>query len=575
MKRWQRLVLFVAVLPSIAAMAAAPEPIRLVSNQIGYLPDWPKVAMLIGGPPKAEGGEAEVLTADSGASVLRVPLSPARQDPQTGDVVRTFDFSRLRKPGRYLLRVGQAESYPFEIGETLYQEPLKTLLRSYFLQRCGVAISDHMTKVAHAACHTQDGVLAQADALHKEGDRVAAMGGWHDAGDYGKYVATTAVTAGRLLAMYERHPALYPDRQLDIPESGNNIPDLLDEMKVGLDWMLSMQRADGAVYRKLSGKAWPHDTAPDADTQPRFLYGITTPETAKAVAAWAMAARIYKEYLPRQSELYLEAARKGWRFLEKTPEQLFDYHEGDNSGSGPYMQNKTDVEEDLSHDWDDRLWAAVELYITTGEKPWADYVAAKMPDAPLRLFEWKNPAALGMENYLLHPNVRDPLGLRDRIRQKIIDRAETVMENRAYSGYRIANPRFIWGSNKMTAEEGIIMLLAYQLTGKRRYLEAAIDQIDYLLGRNHFNLSFASGIGANPVTHPTHIFARAAKISIPGLFVGGPNALEQSEVGPKFKGPLSYIDDGRSYATNEYAIDYNASFIALLGQATATARIDK
>jgi endoglucanase len=435
------------------------------------------------------------------------------------------------------------------------------------LQRCGIALDDAATGIRHAACHVQDGIVAHDDSAHQAGDHVAAPGGWHDAGDYGKYVATTAVAVGRLLSLYEQHPELFADGHLDIPESGNGLPDLLDEAKVGLDWMLAMQRADGAVYRKLSGKAWPHAIPPDADTQTRYLYGITTPETAKAAAAFAMAARIYKDRRPQEAGRYLEAARKAWKFLEKAPGQVFDYHEGDNSGSGPYMLNKTDIEESLSYDWDDRLWAAVELYITTGENRWGDYLAARMPEAPLRIFEWKNPTALAMEDYLFHPKARDRRGLREAIRQKIISRAETVLENVAYSGYRIANGRFIWSSNKMTAEEGIVLLRAYRLTGKRRYLEAAVDQLDYLLGRNHFGLSFASAIGANPVAHVSHIFARSAQISIPGLFVGGPNALEQSEIGPKFKGPLSYIDDDRSYATNEYAIDYNASFIVLMGLA--------
>lgn len=547
-----------------------PSPPRLVVNQVGYLPTWPKVAMLIGGPAKAEGGEAEVVSHVSRKTVFKAPLSPVRLDPQTGDTIRTADFSALQEPGRYVLRMGPVESYPFEIGAEVYRAPIKTLLRSYYLQRCGSAIDDTVTGIKHAACHVKDGTVAHDDSVHKAGDPVVATGGWHDAGDYGKYVATTAVVVGRLLALYEQHPEIFSDGDLEIPESGNGLPDLLDEMKVGLDWMLAMQRSDGAVYRKLSGKNWPHSTTPDADQQPRFLYGISTPETAKAAAAWAMAARIYKKPRPQDAARYLDAARKAWYFLEQHPEQVFDYREGDNSGSGPYMLNKTDNEESLSHDRDDRIWAATELYLTTGDKKWGDYLAVELPDEPLRLFEWKNPVALAFENYLRNGDRRE---LKDIIRHKIIDRADTVLETVSYSGYRIANGRFIWSSNKMTAEEGIILLHAYRLTGRRGYFQAAIDQVDYLLGRNHFNQSFVSGIGTQPVAHVSHIFARAAKIDIPGLFVGGPNALEQSGVGPKFKGPLSYIDDARSYATNEYAIDYNASLIALLVQATTASRL--
>jgi len=547
--------------------SAAADSISIVGNQVGYLPHWPKLAMQIGGDPKAEGGEFTVIAADSREPVLTAAILPALVDPQSGDVLRILDFSTLHKPGKYILKSGTSESHAFTLAETAYDAALKLMLRSFYLQRCGLAIDDLQSQVKHAACHTRDALLAHTDEAHKAGEFLPATGGWHDAGDYGKYIATAAVTVGRILSAYERHPQLFTDMQLAIPESQNNVPDVLDEMQYELDWMLTMQRQDGAVYRKLGGKAWPHALPPDTDTQERYIYGISTPDTAKAAAAWAMAARIYKNTVPERAEKYLQAAEKAWAYLETQPKQVFEYTDGDNSGSGPYMLNKTDTDPALSEDWDDRLWAAMELNISNPRSEYLNYVKARLAATPLHLFEWKNPSALALEEYLFNPAADDNLEIAASIKQKFIDRAEFILENTGYSGYHIANARFTWSSNKMTAEEGLVLLAAYQLKPDPRYLKAAIGQLDYLLGRNHFDLAFVSGLGVHSVSHVSHIFATQAKILIPGLLVGGPNALEQSGIAAKFKGPLSYIDDNRSYGTNEYAIDYNASMIGFIAEA--------
>lgn len=563
----QRHYLFAMILWSNAVSSIANAD-AIVLNQVGYLPNWPKTALLVNADANTR--EAEILTVPARQSVFKISSSAEHTDRQTGDRLQELNFTAFDKPGRYLLRAGKTESLPFVIGHGIYQEPLKLLLRSYYLQRCGVRIDDGATGLKHEACHLHDAAIMHDDSAHKAGDPVASMGGWHDAGDYGKYVATTAVAVGRILSLYEEFPALFTDFILDIPESGNKVPDVLDEMKVGLDWMLTMQRPDGALYRKLSGETWPKNLTPDQDHQPRYIYGVTTPETAKAPGAWAMAARIYKHSHPEDAARYLAAAKKAWHYLETVAGQQFEFREGDNKGSGPYMFNKTDNDISLTYDWDDRLWAAAELLITTGDPLYQHYVAAMLPSAPLNVFEWKDPSGLAFAHVLFHPGMPGSSEWRETIKTKVLERAKILLGNIAASGYRIANTRFVWSSNKLTAEEGIILIHAYRLSRDPVYLNAAIEQIDYILGRNHFNLSFVSGVGANPVANVSHLFLSAAHAKLPGLLVGGPNELEQSGIGPKFRGPLSYIDDARSYATNEYAIDYNASLIGLLGLLLST-----
>lgn len=535
----------------------------IVLNQVGYLPTWPKMAFLVNADGKMK--QAELLDATDRHSVFKFKASINKKDPQTQDSLQELNFSAFNKAGRYIVKADDVESHPFAIGQDIYQQPLKLLFRSYYLQRCGIKIDDAATNLKHEACHLHDAVIAREDNVHKTGDVVPATGGWHDAGDYGKYIATTAVTIGRLLALYEDYPQFFSNFRFDIPESNNNLPDILDEMQVGLDWMLAMQRPDGALYRKIGGDSWPKGLTPDQNKQMRFLYPITTAETAKAAAAWAMAARIYQAIQPEKAAKYLEAAKLSWHYLETIDKQFFDYKDGDNKGSGPYMYNKTDNDLSLTYDWDDRLWAAVELLISTGDEKYKKYVDKTLPTAPLNPYEWKDPSAMAMAQVLFHPKLQAYKKWRSLTEKKFIARAKKLLGNMAVSGYRIANNRFVWSSNKITAEEGIILMQAYRLTNDRAYLDAAVAQLNYLLGRNHFNMSFVSGVGTNAVTNVSHIYLVAAKAKLPGLFVGGPNELEQSGIGPKNKGPLSYIDDARSYATNEYAIDYNASLIGLTG----------
>ncbi len=541
----------------------------IVINQVGYQPNWPKSAFLL----NFRDGEIENTAPETAELVDRVSekvvfsLHPSQPQPDeaSGDIIQILDFSSFGQEGDYYLRYGNIQSAPFKLGKDIYQEPLVKLLRSYYLQRCGIALDDPVTGIYHPPCHLKDGAIAHPDKYHQAREPIAAQGGWHDAGDYGKYVTTTAVTIARLLSLYEQYPDRFWDGQLQIPEGGNGIPDLLDEMRVGLDWLLKMQRQDGAVYRKLSGKEWPIDLSPDEDRQPRYVYGISTPETAKFAAAMAMAARVYASAQPELAQTYLTAAFSAWNFLETQSTMKVDWLEGDDSGSGKYLFSELDREESLKTDLDDRLWAAAELFITTGRPSFEQYFAQNLDSFDYTLFEWKDPSSLGMLDYLLQARQPGSEALKAKIQAKLRQRADALLTKAANSGYRLANHRFIWGSNKMAAEEGITLAHAYQLTKNPAYLRAAIDQLDYLLGRNHFNQTFVTGVGTHPVQQVNHLFARAKNINIPGLLVGGPNEDAQDGIAPKHLGPLSYVDDARSYATNEYAIDYNASLISLMG----------
>lgn len=548
---------------AIAQTFVPNSPTKIVINQVGYYPNSPKLALLINNQTNFGTNRIELVNSRNKKTVFALEVGQPQVDATSKDTIQTIDFSTFKKEGRYYLKYGIIQSYPFQISRSIYPDAFTKLMRSYYLQRCGVAVKDSTSGVNHPSCHLGDGLIAHTDAFNPSGTQKRATGGWHDAGDYGKYIGPTAVTIGRLLSLYEQYPTLFSDRQLKIPESGNRKPDLLDEVKFGLTWMLTMQRQDGAVYRKLSGKEWPGEILPNEDKQQRFVYGISTPETAKFAAVMAMANRVYSSQDNQLAQTCLNAAQKAWSFLQTQPSMKVEKSEGDDNGSGAYL--KDFPMGTMPTDTNDRLWAAAELYITTGNPSFEQYLTQNVPSWSYKLYEWADPSPLGMVNYLMQTRRQSSPSIKQQITQKLIQRADSSIQRVTSSGYRLANHDFIWASNKRAAEEGITLMYAYRLTSDRKYLNAAIDQLDYLLGRNHFNKSFVTGVGSNSVRNVHHRIGRAKQIVIPGLMVGGPNEQAEDGIAPKGLGPLSYLDDVRSYATNEYAIDYNASMIGLMG----------
>ncbi|MEO0836952.1 MAG: glycoside hydrolase family 9 protein, partial [Cyanobacteria bacterium J06642_3] len=525
-----------------------------------------KTALLINNQNSAV--PLELLDSDTEELVATLPLTPEIKDESTGDRIIKLDFSSTTQPGTYYLKQNKLRSPQFKIGEDIYQQPLVTLLRSYYLQRCGVELDDPVTGISHVPCHLNDGLIAHQDQFHQASEFMSAVGGWHDGAAYSKYVASTTVTIARLLHLYQQYPDRFPDGQLAIPESDNNISDLLDEMKFGLDWLLKMQRTDGAVYRKVAGQQWAIAITPDTDLQARYIYGISTPETAKFAAVMAIASRIYQSIDSDLAITYLQAAESAWQYLQTQPEMKVDWVEGDDSGSQKYLASASNTEASLQTDTDDRFWAAAELYIATGKANFSSYFAEHLDQMQYSIFDWKHPVNLALVNYATQKQQPATAEFVAQIKSKIRQRADLVLAKVKQSPYHTANDNFIWDSNRITAEEGITLFYAYQLTQNKDYLNAATDQLNYLLGCNHFNQTFVTGIGENPVKRLNHPFAIAKRITIPGLVVGGPNEKSPDAMVLQNRGQLSYVDDNRSYATNQYAINNNASVISLIANLT-------
>jgi len=481
-----------------------------------------------------------------------------------------IDFSHINRLGKYVLVYDKVRSPTFTIKKNLYEEALVSLLRSYTLQRCGQSLNDRASNLHHKVCHSKDSKFFRPltgidmSMVNKASNlSIDTTGGWHDAGDFGKYVTTTTVSIGRVLSGFLSAKPFMSKLNLSLKDHTDELPDVLTEMKYGLTWLLKMQHQSGSIFRKVSGERWPSLGAPDKDVQQRFVYGVSTDDTAKFTAVMALAARVFQTYDSTLAKQYLRAAELSWQYLVANKHFMLDWKKVDDSGSGPYKANSTDKEVSLNYDTDDRLWAAAELYLITKKNNYLVYINQNI-ELPLNLYEWKDPSALG--KWHLYKELCQPYTERfcAELHRQFLDRADLALQRSSVADFSIANDKFIWGSNKLVAEEALFLITAYQLTNDNKYAKAAVYQADYIFGTNPFSLSYVSSIGENPVKNVSHIFARGEEVYIPGLFVGGPNKLAQANIAPKNKGILSYIDNEKSYAVNEYAIDYNASLIGLL-----------
>ncbi|NLF40534.1 hypothetical protein GX586_13905, partial [bacterium] len=304
-------------------------------NQLGYRADAPlKYAYLGGylgslGAMPVEGISSwHLVNADTRATVLSGAWAlRATNDSDSGETVLSADISAWATPGRYYVHAPGAGCSPvFEIRQTVHNDLLALAARSFYLSRCGTAGGvgpPYSSPWHYGVCHANDGFHHRSvtNSPFWRGEQPGAYrnlrGGWHDAADYGKYVISAMDALWSLLSAYESHPQNFVDGQFNIPESANGIPDILDEIRWELDWLLKMQDADGGAYHKVCTKDW-CETLPEDDPQDKYILGKTTYCTAALGAGMAMAARVFAPYDPAASARFLDAATAAWAFVERT-----------------------------------------------------------------------------------------------------------------------------------------------------------------------------------------------------------------------------------------------------------------
>jgi len=564
-----------ATRPTLLACAAlftcgAAHAAGIEVNQLGFLPSAQKLAIV----PAADDAAARfaVVDAASGKAVYEGKLGPAATWDASGERVRVADFSGLRTAGRYRIAVaGQPDSPVFAIDATPYRDLDAGAIRAYTLQRAGVALDARIAgPYARALGHPDDKVFVHASAAsakRPEGTVISSPKGWYDAGDYNKYIVNSGITTYTLLAAYEHFPAWFDKLALNLPESGNGMPDLLNEVLWNLDWMATMQDPDdGGVYHKLTNKTFDGMVMPDKATGPRYVVQKTTAAALDFAAVMATASRVLAPFdakAPGRSQRYLAAAEAAWRWAVKNPAEL--YRQPPDIKTGTYGDDKID---------DEFSWAASELYIATGKDEYRARALANAPAASSAQTApgWNAVRPLGWIS-LAQQRARLPKpGDADQAQRQILAAADKLLAHWQASPARLsmAKSDFVWGSNAVVLNQAMMLVQAYRITHKADYLNAAQSALDYTLGRNPLGLSYVTGFGARPAMHPHHRPSEADGIAapLPGWLVGGPNPGQQDirdcPAGtryPSSQPALSYLDLACSYASNEVAINWNAPLV--------------
>ncbi len=562
-----------------ASLFAAPPTTAIKVDQVGYPASAPKVAFVTTTVTTATPASAfNVRNADDDSVAFRGALTAPVEDPDSGDRIQTANFTALSRPGAYYLDVPSiGRSWEFSIGPDIYRRAWYLAMRSYYGQRCGTAVDlgPEFPGFKHDACHLEAAFHATSGRDSGKPGALPPSGGWHDAGDYGRYIVNSGITTGTLLWTWELFGARLRSTTLNLPESGNGTPDLLNEIRWNLTWMLSLQDEDGGVWHKQTSEQFCAFVMPEKDRLVSYVIGSgtepfkTSCATADFAAVMAIAARVYKPFDPAFAARSLRAAEKAWTWLDRFPNAAFRNPPG--IATGAYGDSNCS---------DERLWAAAELARTTHAAPYQTYflehyTALLNSLRPAQPQSWANVANLALWTYALART--DPADANDPAAVAIIRRdslaaADQIVARSAANPYRISltTRDYIWGSNAVAANYGVQLLVANTFQPKPAYVETALDNLHYLLGRNTFSLSFVTQLGDNPFRHPHHrpSGADTNPEPWPGLLSGGPNRGRQdpimSKLAPDLPPARMFLDDQGAYSANEVAINWNAPLVFLL-----------
>ncbi len=581
---------------------------RVRVNQVAYLPYGPKNATLV--TDATESLPFDLLDA-AGAVVWRGETVPYGLDLSSQLTVHTIDFSEFTLEGEgYTIVADKERSHPFAVGTTAYEALRVDSLSLYYTQRSGEAIDGAIAGEAYArpAGHA----ISPADGVANQGDldvpcqpaedselyygvpwtcdyTLDVTGGWYDAGDQGKYVVNGGISVFQLLSLFERTKVApssdrhaLGDGSLRIPEAGNGIPDVLDEARHELEFLLKMIVPEGDAYagmvhHKIHDNQWTGlPLLPHEDSMTRWLHRPSTAATLNLAATAAQGARIFALYDAEFAGELLAAARSTWAAALATPDLYAPDADGADGG-GAYQD---------AYVGDEFYWAAAELYLTTGEQAFLDYIlASEMHQAEVFTpagLSWFSVAALARMDLALIPSaLPDRRGVID----SVISGAKGYLADQEANGFgQPYNPEggtYVWGSNSQILNNLVVLAAAYDLSGDEAFRQGVLKGMDYILGRNALNISYVTAYGSVfSENQHSRWYARQLDADLPrppdGTVSGGPNSeadtwdptanrlFGSAGCAPQF----CYVDDISSWSTNELTINWNAplawiaSFIA-------------
>lgn len=526
------------------SIKAEPE-IFIRFNQVGYLPNDIKSAVILSTNP-LEGKKISIKSAGNNHNVNAYTFGKNIGSFGSFPFSYRIDFSALKKPGEYYFQDARQKSYSFKVGDNVYNGVADSLLEFFRVQRCG-----YTNPFLHEVCHISDAAyLIDGKAIINK--KVDVTGGWHDAGDYVKILNTTAFSTYMLLFSYEFAPAKFSG-----DKNKNNVPDILEEAKVGLDWMLRAYYDKNKLVTQVQdlrdqGVGWrmPENDAVGYD-RPAFI-GIGKNLIGIYSAAMALAYRIWNANLnyPEFANKCLNAAQDLYSIYKKVPDV-------DSSGTGVYLDKTYEGKMALG---------AIELYISTNKTNYLNEAAA-FADIAGADYWW----SWGNINSLAHYRLGKIIPkYADYIQKNLEEFNRKKNDNLFGKGVSLS-----WGTNVTLLGISLQNILFKKLRNDARYDSLDSFSRDYILGRNQWGVSFISGYGKNYTRNFHHQVAHF-KGRLPGGFSAGPAAKEfvdksnipfgKYDKYAKFQTSDSYYrDDRNDYITNEPTITGNATAIFVFG----------
>ena len=516
-------------------------------NQTGYAEGLPVYAAVL--------AKAPVTLKDAAGKIIPIEENAMpRPDEASGDEVALANLGEL-KAGTYTLESAEGQR-TLSVSEKPWKAVTNALIKGLYYQRCGCELKpEHAGIYSHPACHT-----APASDWEDRSVLRRVTGGWHDAGDYGKYVGPGAVTVGHMLYAWKLFPEGCSD-DLNIPETGNGMPDILNEARYELEWMLQMQRSDGAFHHKLTKARFAPFIMPQDDKEPEYLMPIGHCATASACACLALAYRVYGAFDEAFANRMLLAARRAWDWLMKHTTDYVPFRNPEGVFTGWYGE-KTDK--------DDRFWAACEMFAATGETEYrAEAERLYAEGQQLTAFGWADVGGMGALCCLFELGDKAGEVLYNRLKEDFLRQSEEALKLSQESGYgtALAPNKYEWGSILPILSNAMAMIMNALLTGQEKMRNAALKQWDYALGMNALDICFVTGFGERRVMHPHHRPSDADGIEepVPGLISGGPNNLMTFPMTKEKMGDTPpakyYVEETFSADTNEIAIYWNSPAI--------------
>ena len=571
---------------------------QVLVDQFGYRPQDPKVAVVIGSLNGEQPYELRNVETDQVIDVITPEQwAGGSVHSQSGERAWWVDFSDLEKPGKYVLvrEDGEIRSAEFEIRTDVYRDVLIAATKMFFYQRSGFSKREPFADArwTDEAAYMGPGQDTQArfvdDKLNPLSER-AMHGGWFDAGDTNKYVTYALQPVHQLLSAYGQNPKIWTD-DFNIPESGNGIPDLLDEIKFELDWLIRMQDDDGGAFIKLGTLDYdPPSPIPSKDTRPRY-YGPKCSSSTIAIASMFAHAAVEMQAIPELEDYAAELtsrARSAWDWFQNNPVET-DCDTGEIKAGDADMKAEPQLGTTVS--------AAVYLFAATGDPKYSDYVVENIALAqPYRDGPWSRYDPWQGDALIFYSQLPDA---DSAITEKILTNLEDKLieyHPEDYGNDDVLDPfrshmpdaQYHWGSNMTKANYGSMnydpVMLGIHEAESPAYIERALGAVNYFHGVNPLGIVYLTNMydygaehSANEMYHQwlgQGEFKNALtskKGPAPGFFTGGPNKNYSGDAaiaaGPPMK---AYIDAVKpntpTYEIIEPAIYYQSAYIKLLSK---------